>query len=45
MMNKKDNKIYAKSKNTNSIRVLYKKVGKDPEIKIIPNVFILKKLL
>ena len=45
MMNKKDNKIYAKSKNTNSIRVLYKKVGKDPEIKIIPNVFILKKAI
>ena len=45
MMNKKDNKIYAKSKNTNSIRVLYKKVGKAPEIKIIPNVFILKKAI
>ena len=44
-MNKKDNKIYAKSKNTNSIRVLYKKVGKAPEIKIIPNVFILKKAI
>ena len=45
MTNKKDNKIYAKSKNTNSIRVLYKKVGKAPEIKIIPNVFILKKAI
>lgn len=45
MMNKKDNKIYAKSKNINSIRVLYKKVGKAPEIKIIPNVFTLKKAI
>ena len=32
-----------KAKNTNSIRVLYKKVGQIPEVKIINNVYKLKK--
>ena len=32
-----------KAKNTNSIRVLYKKVGQVPEVKIINNVYKLKK--
>ena len=33
-----------KAKNTNSIRVLYKKVGQVPEVKIINNILKLKKL-
>ena len=45
MKKMKDNKIYFKCKNHNSIRVLYKKVGKAPEIKIISNVFTLKKAI
>lgn len=45
MKKKKGNKIYIKSQNNSSIRVLYKKVGKIPEIKIISNVLTLKKAI
>ena len=45
--NAKDKKIYAqylkqKANNTKPIRVLYKKVGLTPEVRIIPNVYKLK---
>ena len=38
-----DTQLIDKAKNTNSIRVLYKKVGQVPEVKIINNVYKLKK--
>lgn len=41
----KDNTIIAKSKNTTPIRVLYKKAGQTPEIKIIDNMQKLKKAI
>ena len=41
----KNNTIIAKSKNTAPIRVLYKKTGQPPEIKIIDNMLTLKKAL
>ena len=45
-MNKKKEKLLKeKSKNKNSIRVLYKQVGKSPRVRIIPNVQILKKAI
>ena len=37
--------IHMKAKHTNSIRVLYKKVGQVPEVKIISNVYKLKKAI
>ena len=37
--------IETKAKNTNSIRVLYKKSGQVPAVKIINNVFKLKKAI
>ena len=43
--NKKNNTILEKSKNNFPIRVLYKKTGQAPEIKIIDNVFKLKKAI
>ena len=46
----KDKNIYAqylrqKANNTKPIRVLYKKVGLTPEVRIIPNVYKLKKAI
>lgn len=46
----KDKKIYEqyikqKANNTKPIRVLYKKVGLSPEVRIIPNVYKLKKAI
>ena len=42
--NKQNNaKLLEKAKNKNKLRVIYKAPGKDPEVRIIPNVFILKK--
>ncbi len=46
----KDKNIYAqylkqKANNTKPIRVLYKKVGLSPEVRIIPNVYKLKKAI
>ena len=42
--NKQNNiKLLEKAKNKNSLRVIYKAPGKEPEVRIIPNVFILKK--
>ena len=38
-----DTQLIDKAKNTNSIRVVYKKVGQVPEVKIINNVYKLKK--
>ena len=38
-----DTHLMDKAKNTNSIRVLYKKVGQIPEVKIINNIYKLKK--
>lgn len=40
---KMDTQLMDKAKNTNSIRVLYKKVGQEPEVKIINNILKLKK--
>lgn len=40
-----DTQLIDKAKNTNSIRVLYKKVGQVPEVKIINNLFKLKKAI
>lgn len=40
---KMDTQLMDKAKNTNSIRVLYKKVGQEPEVKIIKNILKLKK--
>ena len=40
-----DTHLMDKAKNTNSIRVLYKKVGQVPEVKIINNLFKLKKTI
>lgn len=40
-----DERILNKSKNTNSIRVLYKKIGQLPKVQIINNVFTLKKAI
>jgi len=37
--------IIAKAKNNDSIRVIYKKAGQAPEVKIINNIFKLKKLI
>lgn len=41
----KDNEVIAKSKNNDPIRVLYKKTGQTPEVKIIDNVLMLKKTI
>ena len=42
--NKQNNiKLLEKAKNKNKLRVIYKAPGRDPEVRIIPNVFILKK--
>ena len=42
--NKQNNvRLLEKAKNKNKLRVIYKAPGKDPEVRIIPNVFILKK--
>ncbi len=38
-----DTKLLEKARNKNKLRVIYKAPGKDPEVRIIPNVFILKK--
>ena len=43
--NTKENKILEKSKNNFPIRVLYKKTGQAPEVKIINNVLKLKKAI
>ncbi len=40
-----DTQLIDKAKNTNSIRVLYKKEGQVPEVKIINNLFKLKKAI
>lgn len=40
-----DTHLMDKAKNTNSIRVLYKKVGQVPEVKIINNILKLKKAI
>ena len=37
--------LYEKAKNKNKIRVLYKQVGKNPKVRIIPNVQILKRAI
>lgn len=42
---KMDTLLIDKAKNTNSIRVLYKKVGQVPEVKIINNILRLKKAI
>lgn len=42
---KYENNIIAKSRNNAPIRVLYKKTGQPPEVKIIDNVFKLKKAI
>lgn len=41
----KKKNIILETQNTNSIRVLYKKVGQTPEIKIIKNIYKLKKAI
>ena len=41
----KEHEIIEKSKNTNPIRILYKKSGQSPEVKIINNVLKLKKFI
>ena len=38
-------KIKEKAKNQKPIRVIYKKSGQDPEVRIIPNVFMLKRAI
>ena len=43
--NKEQEKIKEKAKNQKPIRVLYKKSGQDPEVRIIPNVFMLKRAI
>ena len=43
--NLKDINILNKTKNRNSIRVLYKKAGQSPEVKIISNVQVLKRAI
>ncbi len=45
MTNKKGNLLQEKAKNKNSIRVLYKQVGKNPRVRVIPNVQILKRAI
>lgn len=45
MSNKTDKLLEQKAKNKNSIRVLYKQVGKNPRVRIIPNVQILKQAI
>ena len=42
---KAKNNLLEKAKNKNKLRVIYKAPGKDPEVKIIPNVFTLKKAI
>ena len=42
---KSKNNLLEKAKNKNKLRVIYKAPGRDPEVKIIPNVFILKKAI
>ena len=37
--------LYEKAKNKNKIRVLYKQTGKNPRVRIIPNVQILKRAI
>lgn len=41
----KKKNIILETQNTNSIRVLYKKVGQTPEVKIIKNIYKLKKAI
>lgn len=41
----KEHEILKKAKNTNPIRILYKKSGQSPEVKIINNVLNLKKFI
>ena len=41
----KNTKLLEKARNKNKLRVIYKAAGKDPEVRIIPNVFILKKAI
>lgn len=41
----KKKNIISKTQNTNSIRVLYKKVGQTPKVKIINNIYKLKKAI
>lgn len=41
----KKKNIIPKTQNTNSIRVLYKKVGQTPKVKIINNIYKLKKAI
>lgn len=41
----KKKNIIPETKNTNSLRVLYKKVGQTPEVKIINNIYKLKKAI
>ena len=41
----KKKNIIPKAENTNSIRVLYKKVGQTPKVKIINNIYKLKKAI
>lgn len=45
MKNTKNSNIISKAKNTNPLRVLYKKSGQMPTVKIIPNIFLLKKAI
>ena len=42
---KNNNSLSSKAKNTEPIRVLYKKVGRVPEVKIIPSIWKLKKAI
>jgi len=37
--------LYEKAKNKNKLRVLYKQTGKNPRVRIIPNVQILKRAI
>ena len=44
--NKQSNtKLLEKARNKNKLRVIYKAPGQEPEVRIIPNVFILKKAI
>lgn len=45
MMNKKEKLLEQKVKKQNSIRVLYKQVGKNPRVRIIPNLQMLKQAI
>lgn len=45
MSNKTEKLLEQKAKNKNSIRVLYKQVGKNPRVRILPNIQILKQAI